>query len=319
MKHEKRKKHHILFINMTSKQDIIEKVYYDKSGYGSKQRTLQESKKKDSSIKMSDIEEFFRKNVEQKKQLRGYNSFVSPHPYYEFQMDLFFINDLENQKFRVGMIIIDTFSRYVVIIPIKSKGEGDVASGLIEGLNKFDKKPKIIYSDDEKALSTDAIQTYLKEQNIYHHITRGHANFSERAIRSFKSMLYKRIDNDIKKNSKKDIQWTDYIFQILLTYNNHLQHSSIGMTPKEALKSDNHLKAKLKMTSQANKTRKYPELKIGDEVKIYRKKAITEKERTSTWSEQKYTIESMTTKLGQEYYKTSQGSRLYLRFELLKV
>ena len=58
------------------------------------------------------------------------------------------------------------------------------------------------------------------------------------------------------------------------------------------------------MTSKANKTCKYPELK-----------AITEKERTSTWSEQKYTVESITEKLNQEYYKTSKGSRLYLRFE----
>lgn len=73
------------------------------------------------------------------------------------------------------------------------------------------------------------------------------------------------------------------------------------------------------MTSKANKTCKYPELKVGDEVKTYRKKAITEKERTSTWSEQKYTVESITEKLNQEYYKTSKGSRLYLRFEFLKV
>ena len=301
-----------------SKQDIIAKIYFNESGYGSKQRTLKESREKDKSIRMTDIEEFFRKNVEQKKQLRGFNSFVSPHPYYEFQVDLFFINDLEKQNYRVGMIIIDTFSRYMVIIPIKSKGEGDVAAGLIEGLNKFEKRPQIIYSDDEKALSTDAIQKYLKDEGIHHHITRAHANFSERAIRSFKDALYKRIDNDLKKDKTKNVQWTDYIHQVVLTYNTHLKHSGIGMTPKEALKKDNHLKAKLKMVSQANKTRRYPELKVGDEVKIYRKKPITEKERTSVWQPQIYTVENITTKFGQEYYRTSQGSREYLRFELLK-
>lgn len=113
---------------------------------------------------MRDVEELFKKNVEPKKQLRGYNSFVSPHPYYEFQVDLFFINDLEKQKFKVGMVILDVFSRYAVVIPIKSKSEGDVASGLIEGLNKFDKSPQMIYIDDEKALSTEAMQKYLKEK-----------------------------------------------------------------------------------------------------------------------------------------------------------
>ena len=302
-----------------SKQDIIAKIYFNESGYGSKQRTLKESREKDKTIAMTDVEEFFRKNVEQKKQLRGYNRFVSPHPFFEFQVDLFFINDLEKQNYRVGMTIIDTFSRYMVIIPIKSKGEGDVAAGLIEGLNKFEKRPQIIYSDDEKALSTDAIQKYLKDEGIYHHITRGHANFSERAIRSFKDALYKRIDNDLRKDKSKNIQWTDYIHQVVLTYNTHLKHSGIGMTPKEALKKDNHLKAKIEMATKANKTRKYPELKGGSEVKVYRKKAIAEKERSSTWSGQKYTVERIETKLGQEYYKTSQGSRWYLRHELLKV
>ena len=186
-----------------SKQDTIAKIYFNEAGYGSRARTLKESREKDKTITMSDVEEFFRKNVEQKKQLRGYNSFVSPHPYYEFQVDLFFINDLEKQNYRVGMIIIDTFSRYMVIIPIKSKGEGDVAAGLIEGLNKFDKRPKIIYSDDEKALSTDAIQKYLKDEGIHHHITRGHANFSERAIRSFKDMLINALTMTWKRTRLK--------------------------------------------------------------------------------------------------------------------
>ena len=49
-----------------SKQEMISNVYYDKSGFGSKQRTLKEAKEKDKTITMKDIEDFFRKNVEQK-------------------------------------------------------------------------------------------------------------------------------------------------------------------------------------------------------------------------------------------------------------
>ena len=51
-------------------------------------------------------------------------------------MDLFFLCDLKNQKFKVGLIMIDVFTEYMVIVPIKSKNEGDVASGMIEALNK---------------------------------------------------------------------------------------------------------------------------------------------------------------------------------------
>ena len=122
---------------MTSKQDTIGKIYFDRSGYGSKQTTLRDAKEKDKTITMKDIEEFFRKNVEQKKQLRGQNSFIPPHPFYEFQMDLFFINDLEKQKFRVGLLMIDIFTKYMVVVPIASKGEGDIASGMMEALKKW--------------------------------------------------------------------------------------------------------------------------------------------------------------------------------------
>ena len=51
---------------MSEKQKIINDVYFDKAGFGSKQRTLSEAREKDKTITMSDINEFFRKNVEQK-------------------------------------------------------------------------------------------------------------------------------------------------------------------------------------------------------------------------------------------------------------
>ena len=95
-------------------------------------------------------------------------------------MDLFFINDLEDQKFRVGMLMIDIFDKFMHVVAIKGKQEEDLASGMTECLNKMGKKPKIIYTDDEGAMNKEAIQTYLQEQNIEHHRTRAHPNFSER-------------------------------------------------------------------------------------------------------------------------------------------
>lgn len=114
------------------KNDIISKIYFDRSGFGSIQTTYKDAKAKDKSITLSDVKEWFKKTIEQKKQLRGQNSFIPPYPKYEYQMDLFFINDLEKQKFKVGLLMIDIFTKYMVVIPIKSKSEGDIAAGMIE-------------------------------------------------------------------------------------------------------------------------------------------------------------------------------------------
>ena len=167
--------------------------------------------------------------------------------------------------------MIDVFTKYMVVVPIKSRQEEDVAVGLIEGLKKMNGKPELLYTDDEIAFSGASIQKYLKENSIYHHITRGHPNFAERAIRTYKDMLYKRVESD-EKNGKENIQWTDYNFEILLTYNEKMVHASIGMTPKEAVKGERNLQAKVNMSANAIRTRKYPELSVGDKVKIYRKK-----------------------------------------------
>ena len=301
---------------MSDKQGIISSVYFDKSGYGSKKITLADAKEKDKSITMNDIDKFFKDNVEQKKQLKGYNSFVAPHANYEYQIDLFFINDLPDQKFKVGMICIDIFTKYMVVVPISSKKEGDVAAGLLECLHKMKATPKIIYTDDEGALQTEAMKTYFNEKNIRHTITRTHAWFAERAIKTFKDALYKRIDNNKNENN---VQWTEFIYEILLTYNNKLVHSSHGMTPSDARKKSNEIDVKLQLLSHRKHNRKYPLLEIGDKVKNYRKKKLGEKERTSTWSENSYELEGISKSHDQHFFKLNGLSRQYMRHELLKV
>ncbi len=59
-------------------------------------------------------------------QSKGTNSFVAPHPYYEYQFDLFFINDLDEQKFTVGCVCKDVFSKYAAVVALQNKNGGSV-------------------------------------------------------------------------------------------------------------------------------------------------------------------------------------------------
>ena len=138
----------------------------------------------------------------------------------------------------------------------------------------------------------------MKEHNIEHHRTRGHAQYSERGIRTFKDALYKRVEADEKKG-KPNIQWTDYILGILLTYNNKTIHSTTKFTPSQAKLPKNEFEVKLNVSLQAKKSRVYPEVDVGDSVKIMRKKGISEKERTSHWVRTPQTVKRIDKKLGQ--------------------
>ena len=152
---------------MTSKQDIISSIYYDRAGFGSRAQTLKDSREKDATITKEDVEEFFRKNVEEKRKPRGENSFVAPHAHFEYQVDLFFSkNDLENQKFRIGLVLIDIFSKYATVIPIKSKEPPDMLAGIMEGLQKMGDKPKMLYSDEEGSLYSKTAIEYLEGEKL---------------------------------------------------------------------------------------------------------------------------------------------------------
>ena len=131
-------------------------------------------------------------------------------------------------------------------------------------------------------------------------------------------MSYRRVEAGEKKG-KENIQWTDYMLEILLTYNHQMKHSAMGFTPKEARKPSNQFKVKLSLTMKGKKNRIYPDLDVGDEVKIFRKRKPNEKERVSNWSQNIHTIENIENKLGQNHYRVEGNNRQYLRFELLNV
>ena len=305
-------------MSSTNKDKIISDIYFDRSGFGSQAVTFKDAKAKDKSITMADVKAWFEKNIERKKPMSGFNSFIAPHSFYEFQIDLFFItnNDLKNQKFRIGLAMIDVFSKYAVVVPIKSKQPPDLLAGIMEGINKMGKAPELIYSDEEGSLNSSVLKEYFDKEKIETYQTRGHSSFSERYIRTFKNMLFKRVEADEKKG-KENIQWTDYIFEIMLTYNNKMVHSATGLTPKEAKKPENELKVKANIAMNATKTRKYPDLEKGDKVKIFRKKDKLDKERKSNWLKEIQTIDDIKTVLGQKYYYIN--GRGYLRHELLKL
>ena len=300
------------------KDNVIDKVYYDTAGYGSVQRTYQEARLKDPTITLEFVKSWFSGNVSVKKQPGGQNSFVAPHAFYEFQIDLFWLVDLEKQHFKIGCLCIDIFSKYAVVIPIKSKKGPDVSAGILQCFTAMKGKPKILYTDDESSFSNDYMKRYYAEFSIKHYITRKHANFAERFIRTYKALLYKRIDS-VRANNIADPQWTEYNGPILQVYNNKLIHSATKMTPADAAKKENELEAKNNMELRAKHNRKYPPLNVGDKVQILRKKKNNEKERTSHWSTDSYRVTEINEHFGQKYYKVEGMVRDYIRGELLKI
>ena len=53
------------------RNDIISKVYFDRSGFGSKKNTLEDARKTDKTVTKSDVDEFFLKECSRKEKVEG--------------------------------------------------------------------------------------------------------------------------------------------------------------------------------------------------------------------------------------------------------
>ena len=304
-----------------NKQKIINDIYFDKGGFGSKANTLKDAREKDKTITMQDVEQFFKKNVEIKRKQTRYNSFVAPKNKHTYQVDITYFREQDfekEQKFYYAFTCIDVLSKFATAVPITNRYADDLIEATKESIKRMGGKSKIIFSDDESGLRTDEYEEFVEGEGIELYRTRTKAFFVERWNRTLKDMIFKRAEADEKKG-KQNIQWIDYLDEVLVTYNYKMKHSATGMIPNEARKEKNEFRAMMNVANKARKDRVYPEIEISDKVKIIRNKRTGEKERTSKYLAGEYTVESIAEKLGQKYYTLTGFNRPLLRHDILKI
>ena len=172
--------------------------------------------------------------------------------------------------------------------------------------------PKQIFSDPDASLNSREVQSYLRDMGIEHIQTKEHSPIAERTIRTIKMLLDKRMEDNPKI-------WSLYLPAVLKKYNEQMVHSATGLTPEDATKEENEFFAKTNLEVKRISNRKYPELKEGDRVKVYKKKKKGDKEHVSFWEDEPRRVTDIKTKFGQKLYSLNNSRTLYIRSNLLKV
>ena len=98
------------------------------------------------------------------------------------------------------------------------------------------------------------------------------------------------------------------------------QYTSTGFKPHEAIDDKHALEIKVKLEMNANKRRLYPNISVGDKVKIFRKagKYGEAKESKSRWTDETYNVIDVKEDFNKTY-KLEGKAKPYLRHELLLV
>ena len=71
-------------------------------------------------------------------------------------MDLFFLSD-QPVAIKSVLLMVDIFSKYTQVVPVKSKQIPDVLNAIQEYMGKMSGKPLTIYSDSEGAFVSNEV------------------------------------------------------------------------------------------------------------------------------------------------------------------
>ena len=201
----------------------------------------------------------------------------------------------------------------MTVVPLKMKQPVGVLEGIKKGFENMGGKPTSVYSDDEGAFNSKDVQNYFLTNHIQHLTTKGHAPVAERGIRTIKDLIYRRMDKS------PESQWIDakILSNSLVTYNYRMVQRNTKMTPDKARDKKNTLTVKVNLELHSKHKRTYPEIKVGDQARIYTKKKNLQKERVPVWSEATYEVEGITENYAQKFFHVKGKDKPYMRHELL--
>ena len=210
-----------------------------------------------------------------------------------------------NNGFKYILVLIDCFSKKAFVEPVKRKNMTDVANALTKIFSGLPTFPNTLITDEGLEFYNRAVRKVLERFIIHHYSikTPRKASIVERLIRTLKS----RLEKYFYKNKTK--RWLDVIQQITSNYNRTF-HRSIGMAPNDVT-DKNRKKVFSNLFPDISKKVK-SKLKIGDIVRIVRKKNIFEKGYKQNWSDQKYRIRGFKSTAGRVWYyiEDLQGNRI---------
>ena len=109
-----------------------------------------------------------------------------------------------NKGFRFLLCVIDIFSKYAWVVPIKDKKDISIGSGFQKILDDSKWKPNKIWVDKGSEFYNNSFKRWLQDNDIVMYSTNneGKSVLADRFIRTLKNKIYKYM-----KKIKKCIYW----------------------------------------------------------------------------------------------------------------
>ena len=176
-----------------------------------------------------------------------------------------------NKGYKYLFALIDVFSNFADVIPMKTKSIDDTTNALKLILETYNLEPLTLMSDSDSSFLGSKFQTFLKSKDIELDpvVVNDHRALGkiDRLARTLKTRLTKLFLANGNTN------WIDYIADILYSYNNTSNRGILGYTPQQVLLDPVTQLAVLKLNIEKREKnielRKKKNIKAGDKIRVY--------------------------------------------------
>ena len=184
----------------------------------------------------------------------------------------------DNNDFKFLLVIIDSFSRFVWVVPLKNKDATSVLDAFKNIIFDSERQPQKLHCDAGKEFLNKKMEAFLTKKNItiYHTYSENKSAIVERFNRTLKSAMWRFF------TQKQTHCWLKFLPEFIEKYNTVNVHSSIKMTPEDASKKENEEKL-LNLQYKGIQFNKTPKFNNGDSVRISKVNLIKATLRIGLW------------------------------------
>lgn len=190
----------------------------------------------------------------------------------------------QNDGVRYLLVVIDCFSKNVCVVPLRDKSSKEVLAGLKKSFHTLG-EPEKLQTDKGREFLNRTIADYFKQHRIVHFSSENDdikCSMVERFIRTLKTRIWHLFRKRIST------RYIDHLEDIVNAYNN-TEHRSHGFTPNEVCQ-ENSLEVYNSLRARNHAERQTPKFKVGDYVRISKRKSIMMKGYEANFKEEVYQI-----------------------------
>lgn len=258
---------------------------------------------------LSGVERYFKQSgqkatrTEVNEYLSGVPAYTLHKPRrYKFQRNKFIIKGIDdlwqadladlsglshyNDGVRYILVVIDSFSKFMWVQPIKRK-TADVVHAAIKLVfeDAEPRKPVNFMVDKGGEFRNSTLKKFMVDLNVNFYTTKNpdtKAAIAERSIRTLKGRIYRYLTAN---NTRR---FVDHLEDMVSGYNNAV-HRSIGMSPAEVNEENESLVRRRLYPGRVNRNYNFP-FKVGDMVRLAKESTPFQKGYLPLWTEELFRV-----------------------------